>query len=52
MDWSWTVVAVVFVTYVNLFTYVANAYLDSDRTLTWKDALHTWVPPFELTLKV
>ena len=52
MDWSWTVVAAVLITYVHLFNRIATNYLDSIRTLAWKDIVHTWVPPFELTLKV
>jgi hypothetical protein len=52
MDWSWTVIAAVLVTYVHVFTHVANAYLDSDRTMGWQNVIHTWIPHMEVTIKV
>jgi hypothetical protein len=40
MDWSWTIVASVLVTYVHTFNNLAERYLDG-RVVSWMDLLRT-----------
>jgi hypothetical protein len=40
MDWSWTIVAAVLITYVHTFNHLAERYLDG-RVETWMDLVRT-----------
>ena len=38
MDWHWTIVAAVLITYVHTFNHLAERYLDG-RVVSWVDML-------------
>jgi hypothetical protein len=40
MNWSWTIVAAVMITYVHVFNNLAERYLDG-RAVTWMDLVRT-----------
>lgn len=40
MDWSWTIVAAVMITYVHVFNHLTERYLDG-RVVSWMDLVRT-----------
>lgn len=49
---QWLIFLAVSVVYVHLFNAIANAYFDSEQTMTWTDLYRRFVPPTEFHVKL
>jgi hypothetical protein len=50
--YTWLISLVVLVLYVHLFNAIASWYLDSNRTLEWKDLWAKFTPPVKITIQL